>query len=182
MSIIKSDLGVTRQCNHFCKNKDLCGHDCCESTVSLFMHIFSKLRFVFYQYWCTVRHLEISCIPLYQGKVGVAVGRKRSSNQESSFSSHLKDLQSRYNSLSQTPVKKLKVRQNEWNIYNKALFDKSCMDLQTLSKSFLLLDKNESRVWIPRRTGVCFQTQRQTTFRFDTVKQSLKHMDANWTI
>uniref|UniRef100_A0A3Q3LBA5 Probable ATP-dependent DNA helicase HFM1 n=1 Tax=Mastacembelus armatus TaxID=205130 RepID=A0A3Q3LBA5_9TELE len=27
---LQIDLGNKRQCNHFCKNKDLCGHDCCE--------------------------------------------------------------------------------------------------------------------------------------------------------
>ncbi|XP_042353171.1 probable ATP-dependent DNA helicase HFM1 [Plectropomus leopardus] len=66
------DSGNKRQCNHFCKNKDLCGHDCC--------------------------------------KVGVTVARKRSANQESSFSSYLKDLRSRCNTLAETPVKRLKMK------------------------------------------------------------------------
>ncbi|XP_076601310.1 putative ATP-dependent DNA helicase HFM1 [Chaetodon auriga] len=69
------DSGNTRQCNHFCKNKDLCGHDCC--------------------------------------KVGVTVTRKRSANQESSFSSYLKDLRSRCDTLTQTPVKRLKIKMSE---------------------------------------------------------------------
>lgn len=30
------DLGNKRQCNHYCKNKDLCGHDCCEYRRSYF--------------------------------------------------------------------------------------------------------------------------------------------------
>ncbi|XP_029971671.1 probable ATP-dependent DNA helicase HFM1 isoform X2 [Salarias fasciatus] len=67
--------GNKRQCNHLCKNKELCAHDCC--------------------------------------KLGVAVTRKRSSNQESSFTSHLKDLRSRSDSLAQTPVKRLKLKMNE---------------------------------------------------------------------
>lgn len=37
ISSIKSDSGNTRQCNHFCKNKDLCGHDCCEYTQAFFL-------------------------------------------------------------------------------------------------------------------------------------------------
>ncbi|XP_067331830.1 probable ATP-dependent DNA helicase HFM1 isoform X2 [Channa argus] len=65
------DSGSKRQCNHFCKNKDLCGHDCC--------------------------------------KVGVNVARRRSTNQETSFSSYLKDLRSRCDTLTQTPVKRLKM-------------------------------------------------------------------------
>ncbi|KAM9349950.1 putative ATP-dependent DNA helicase HFM1 [Symphorus nematophorus] len=68
-------LGNTRQCNHFCKNKDLCAHDCC--------------------------------------KVGVNLTRKRSANQESSFSSYLKDLRSRCDTLPQTPVKRLKMKMGE---------------------------------------------------------------------
>uniref|UniRef100_A0A3Q3LJC4 Probable ATP-dependent DNA helicase HFM1 n=1 Tax=Labrus bergylta TaxID=56723 RepID=A0A3Q3LJC4_9LABR len=67
-----SDSGNKRQCNHFCKNKDLCAHDCC--------------------------------------KVGVTVARKRSTNQESGFSSYLNDLRNRSDTLAQTPVKRLKVR------------------------------------------------------------------------
>ncbi|KAM3865988.1 putative ATP-dependent DNA helicase HFM1 [Diretmus argenteus] len=67
----QSDL-VKRQCNHFCKNKDLCGHDCC--------------------------------------KVGVPVALKRSVNQDHSFSSYLSDLRSRYDTLTQTPVKRLKMK------------------------------------------------------------------------
>ncbi|XP_035390252.1 probable ATP-dependent DNA helicase HFM1 [Electrophorus electricus] len=62
-----------RQCNHFCKNKELCGHDCC--------------------------------------KVGVQVGIKRP-NQESIFSSYLKDLKIRNEKLIDTPVKRLKMRMN----------------------------------------------------------------------
>ncbi|KAK2822171.1 hypothetical protein Q5P01_022236 [Channa striata] len=69
-----TDQGSKRQCNHFCKNKDLCGHDCC--------------------------------------KVGVTVARKRSANQETSFSSYLKDLRSRCDTLTQTPVKRLKMKMN----------------------------------------------------------------------
>ncbi|XP_070775191.1 probable ATP-dependent DNA helicase HFM1 [Enoplosus armatus] len=72
------DLGNKRQCNHFCKNKDLCGHDCC--------------------------------------KVGVTVARKRSANQESSFSSYLKDLRSRCDTLAQTPVKRLKMKMSEESV------------------------------------------------------------------
>uniref|UniRef100_A0A1A8I5T4 HFM1, ATP-dependent DNA helicase homolog n=2 Tax=Nothobranchius kuhntae TaxID=321403 RepID=A0A1A8I5T4_NOTKU len=63
--------GNKRQCNHLCKNKTLCAHDCC--------------------------------------KVGVAVGRKRSTNHESSFSSYLTDLRNRRDALVQTPVKRLKM-------------------------------------------------------------------------
>ncbi|KAM3604074.1 uncharacterized protein V6R79_006054 [Siganus canaliculatus] len=69
------DSRIVRQCNHFCKNKDLCGHDCC--------------------------------------KVGVTTMRKRSANQESSFSSYLKDLRSRCDTLCQTPAKRLKMKMNE---------------------------------------------------------------------
>ncbi|XP_042284250.1 probable ATP-dependent DNA helicase HFM1 isoform X1 [Thunnus maccoyii] len=72
------DVGNKRQCNHFCKNKDQCGHDCC--------------------------------------KVGVAVARKRSANQESSFSSYLKDLRSRCDTLDQTPVKRLKLKMIEESV------------------------------------------------------------------
>ncbi|XP_034038430.1 probable ATP-dependent DNA helicase HFM1 [Thalassophryne amazonica] len=70
----QSDLGSKRQCNHFCKNKELCGHECC--------------------------------------KVGVALVRKRPTN-ESSFSSYLKDLRSRCDMFSQTPVKRLKMKMIE---------------------------------------------------------------------
>ncbi|XP_041804440.1 probable ATP-dependent DNA helicase HFM1 [Chelmon rostratus] len=73
-----TDPGNTRQCNHFCKNKDLCGHDCC--------------------------------------KVGVTVTRKRSANQESNFSSYLKDLKGRCDSLAQTPVKRLKIKMHEESV------------------------------------------------------------------
>ncbi|XP_040912221.1 probable ATP-dependent DNA helicase HFM1 [Toxotes jaculatrix] len=72
------DVGNKRQCNHFCKNKDLCGHDCC--------------------------------------KVGVTVARKRSAIQESSFSSYLKDLRSRCDTLAQTPVKRLKMKMSEESV------------------------------------------------------------------
>uniref|UniRef100_A0A3P8WLM6 Probable ATP-dependent DNA helicase HFM1 n=1 Tax=Cynoglossus semilaevis TaxID=244447 RepID=A0A3P8WLM6_CYNSE len=61
-----------RECNHFCKNKELCGHDCC--------------------------------------KVGVSVAKKRSTGQESGFSSYLNDLRTRCDTLAQTPVKRLRVR------------------------------------------------------------------------
>ncbi|XP_058487783.1 probable ATP-dependent DNA helicase HFM1 isoform X1 [Solea solea] len=74
-SVTDQDSDNKRQCNHFCKNKDLCGHDCC--------------------------------------KVGVTVTKKRSANQESSFSSYLRDLRSRCDTLAQTPVKRLKMKMNE---------------------------------------------------------------------
>ncbi|XP_053293383.1 probable ATP-dependent DNA helicase HFM1 [Pleuronectes platessa] len=74
-SVTDRDSGNKRQCNHFCKNKDLCGHDCC--------------------------------------KVGVNVAKKRSTNQEYGFSSHLKDLRSRCDTLAQTPVKRLKMKMSE---------------------------------------------------------------------
>ncbi|XP_056276995.1 probable ATP-dependent DNA helicase HFM1 isoform X1 [Pseudoliparis swirei] len=77
-SAADQESGNKRQCNHFCKNKDLCGHDCC--------------------------------------KVGVTVARKRSANQESSFSSYLKDLRSRCDTLSQTPVKRLKLKMSEESV------------------------------------------------------------------
>uniref|UniRef100_A0A3Q4G5E7 Probable ATP-dependent DNA helicase HFM1 n=1 Tax=Neolamprologus brichardi TaxID=32507 RepID=A0A3Q4G5E7_NEOBR len=66
-----ADLGNKRLCNHFCKNKAFCAHDCC--------------------------------------KVGVTVTRKRSANQETSFTSYLKDLRSRCDTFAPTPVKRLKV-------------------------------------------------------------------------
>ncbi|XP_044076280.1 probable ATP-dependent DNA helicase HFM1 isoform X2 [Siniperca chuatsi] len=77
-SATDQDLGNKRQCNHFCKNKDLCGHDCC--------------------------------------KVGVTVARKRSANQESSFSSYLKDLRNRCDTLAQTPVKRLKMKMGKESV------------------------------------------------------------------
>ncbi|XP_047188173.1 probable ATP-dependent DNA helicase HFM1 isoform X2 [Scophthalmus maximus] len=77
-SVTDQDSGNKRQCNHFCKNKDLCGHDCC--------------------------------------KVGVTVARKRSANQDSSFSSHLRELRSRCDSLEQTPVKRLKMKMSEQSV------------------------------------------------------------------
>ncbi|XP_062285176.1 probable ATP-dependent DNA helicase HFM1 [Scomber scombrus] len=46
-------------------------------------------------------------------KVGVAVARKRSANQESSFSSYLEDLRNRCDTLSETPVKRLKMKMIE---------------------------------------------------------------------
>eukprot|EP00063_Salmo_salar_P020555 XP_013995390.1 PREDICTED: probable ATP-dependent DNA helicase HFM1 [Salmo salar] len=61
-----------RQCNHFCKNKDQCGHDCCQN--------------------------------------GVPVVLKRPMNQHSSFSSYLQDLKTRSDTLTETPVKRLKMR------------------------------------------------------------------------
>ncbi|KAM8849670.1 putative ATP-dependent DNA helicase HFM1 isoform 2-T5 [Spinachia spinachia] len=77
-SATDQDLGNKRQCNHYCKNKDLCGHDCC--------------------------------------KVGVAVARRRLANQESSFSYYLNDLRNRCDTLSQTPVKRLKVKMSEESV------------------------------------------------------------------
>ncbi|XP_030258654.1 probable ATP-dependent DNA helicase HFM1 isoform X4 [Sparus aurata] len=77
-SATDQDLGNTRQCNHYCKNKELCGHDCC--------------------------------------KVGVSVTKKRSANQESSFSSYLQDLRSRCDTLAQTPVKRLKMKMSEESV------------------------------------------------------------------
>ncbi|XP_034469557.1 probable ATP-dependent DNA helicase HFM1 isoform X1 [Hippoglossus hippoglossus] len=77
-SVTDRDSGNKRQCNHFCKNKDLCGHDCC--------------------------------------KVGVNVAKKRSTNQEYGFSSHLKDLRSRCDTLPQTPVKRLKMKMSEESV------------------------------------------------------------------
>uniref|UniRef100_G3PSW6 Probable ATP-dependent DNA helicase HFM1 n=1 Tax=Gasterosteus aculeatus aculeatus TaxID=481459 RepID=G3PSW6_GASAC len=77
-SATEQDLGNKRQCNHYCKNKDLCGHDCC--------------------------------------KVGVAVAKKRPANQESSFSSYLKDLRNRCDTLSQTPVKRLKIKMSDYSV------------------------------------------------------------------
>ncbi|XP_035525900.1 probable ATP-dependent DNA helicase HFM1 [Morone saxatilis] len=74
-STTDTDLDNKRRCNHFCKNKDLCGHDCC--------------------------------------KVGVTVARKRSTNQECSFSSYLNDLRSRCDTLTQTPVKRLKMKMRQ---------------------------------------------------------------------
>ncbi|XP_071346356.1 probable ATP-dependent DNA helicase HFM1 isoform X2 [Trachinotus anak] len=49
-------------------------------------------------------------------KVGVTVARKRSANQESSFSSYLTDLRSRCDTLAQTPVKRLKMKMNEESV------------------------------------------------------------------
>nr|XP_046265686.1 probable ATP-dependent DNA helicase HFM1 isoform X2 [Scatophagus argus] len=77
-SATDQDLGNKRQCNHFCKNKDLCGHDCC--------------------------------------KVGVTLTRKRTANQESSFSTYLKDLRSRCDTLVQTPAKRLKMKMSEESV------------------------------------------------------------------
>lgn len=64
------DLKNNRECNHLCKNKDLCAHDCC--------------------------------------KKGVIVSKKRPANPE--FSSYLRDLKSRSDTLVQTPVKRLKMK------------------------------------------------------------------------
>ncbi|KAF7669759.1 hypothetical protein LDENG_00124140 [Lucifuga dentata] len=47
------------------------------------------------------------------GKVGVPVLRKRSANQESSFSFYLSDLRNRCDTLMQTPVKRLKMKMSE---------------------------------------------------------------------
>ncbi|CDQ68847.1 unnamed protein product [Oncorhynchus mykiss] len=63
-----------RQCNHLCKNKDQCGHDCCKN-----------------------------------GGPGVL---KRQMNQHSSFTSYLQDLKTRSDTLTETPVKRLKMRMN----------------------------------------------------------------------
>ncbi|XP_068425051.1 probable ATP-dependent DNA helicase HFM1 [Clinocottus analis] len=49
-------------------------------------------------------------------KVGVTVARKRSANQESGFSSYLKDLRSRCDTLSQTPVKRLRLKMSEESV------------------------------------------------------------------
>ncbi|XP_023270563.1 probable ATP-dependent DNA helicase HFM1 [Seriola lalandi dorsalis] len=49
-------------------------------------------------------------------KVGVTVARKRSANQESSFSSYLKDLRNRCDTLAQTPVKRLKMKMSEESV------------------------------------------------------------------
>uniref|UniRef100_A0A674N2S1 Probable ATP-dependent DNA helicase HFM1 n=1 Tax=Takifugu rubripes TaxID=31033 RepID=A0A674N2S1_TAKRU len=65
-----SGLRPQIKCNHFCRNKDLCGHDCC--------------------------------------KVGVSVARKRAAHH---FSSYLEDLRSRCDTLPETPVKRLKVKE-----------------------------------------------------------------------
>ncbi|XP_029686652.1 probable ATP-dependent DNA helicase HFM1 isoform X3 [Takifugu rubripes] len=71
VSTAAADQGNTRKCNHFCRNKDLCGHDCC--------------------------------------KVGVSVARKRAAHH---FSSYLEDLRSRCDTLPETPVKRLKMKQS----------------------------------------------------------------------
>ncbi|XP_076001011.1 putative ATP-dependent DNA helicase HFM1 [Genypterus blacodes] len=34
-SATEHDVGSKRQCNHYCKNKDLCGHDCCKVGVAV---------------------------------------------------------------------------------------------------------------------------------------------------
>ncbi|CAI5641679.1 unnamed protein product [Oreochromis niloticus] len=72
------DLGNKRHCNHFCKNKAFCAHDCC--------------------------------------KVGVTVTRKRSANQETSFTSYLKDPRSRCDTFAPTPVKRLKMKMAEESV------------------------------------------------------------------
>ncbi|XP_054622739.1 probable ATP-dependent DNA helicase HFM1 isoform X2 [Dunckerocampus dactyliophorus] len=77
-SSTQQDGGNKRQCNHLCKNKEQCGHDCC--------------------------------------KIGVAVVRKRLTNQESGFSLYLRDLRSRCDTLSPTPVKRLKMKMNEESV------------------------------------------------------------------
>lgn len=64
------NAGVKRECNHLCKNKDLCAHDCC--------------------------------------KLGVSVPKKRLADQE--FSSYLKDLKTRCDTMNQTPAKRLKMK------------------------------------------------------------------------
>ncbi|XP_036409769.1 probable ATP-dependent DNA helicase HFM1 [Megalops cyprinoides] len=61
-----------RECNHFCKNKNQCGHDCC--------------------------------------KLGVAMVLKRPTNTETGFSSYLRDLKNRNEMLTETPVKRLKMK------------------------------------------------------------------------
>lgn len=50
-------------------------------------------------------------VSFLQGKVGVSVVRRRAANNESSFLSYLEDLRSRCDTLPQTPVKRLKVRE-----------------------------------------------------------------------
>ncbi|XP_072560405.1 probable ATP-dependent DNA helicase HFM1 isoform X2 [Paramormyrops kingsleyae] len=64
-----------RQCNHFCKNKEQCGHDCC--------------------------------------KVGVGGLLKRTTDRGSGISSYLRDLRNRTETLTDTPVKRLKMRMSE---------------------------------------------------------------------
>ena len=49
-----------------------------------------------------------------EGKVGVPVAQKRQPNQDPTFSSHLKDLRSRCDTLTETPVKRLRVRAALW--------------------------------------------------------------------
>lgn len=96
-----ADMGNKRHCNHFCKNKAFCAHDCCEYDA-------------FYESVCaevlpaTACQQQCSCMSS-QGKVGVTVTRKRSANQETSFTSYLKDLRSRCDTFAPTPVKRLKV-------------------------------------------------------------------------
>uniref|UniRef100_A0A4W6FFG8 DNA 3'-5' helicase n=1 Tax=Lates calcarifer TaxID=8187 RepID=A0A4W6FFG8_LATCA len=122
-----TDQGDKRQCNHFCKNKDLCGHECCEYNLSLSVCVFMCIYVSNCASLCfPVKITEVlllqslsqsvshsACVllpPPPKGKVGVTVARKRSANQECSFSSYLKDLRSRCDTLAQTPVKRLKVR------------------------------------------------------------------------
>lgn len=95
-----ADMGNKRHCNHFCKNKAFCAHDCCEYDA-------------FYESVCAevlpaTACQQCSCMSS-QGKVGVTVTRKRSANQETSFTSYLKDLRSRCDTFAPTPVKRLKV-------------------------------------------------------------------------
>nr|XP_057922081.1 probable ATP-dependent DNA helicase HFM1 isoform X1 [Doryrhamphus excisus]XP_057922082.1 probable ATP-dependent DNA helicase HFM1 isoform X1 [Doryrhamphus excisus]XP_057922083.1 probable ATP-dependent DNA helicase HFM1 isoform X1 [Doryrhamphus excisus] len=91
-----SDGGNKRQCNHLCKNKDQCGHDCC--------------------------------------KIGVTVARKRMTNQESGFSLYLRDLKNRCDTLSPTPVKRLKMKMNEESMsVNMQLFSCKAKKLHAVS-------------------------------------------------
>ncbi|KAK6484329.1 putative ATP-dependent DNA helicase HFM1 [Huso huso] len=75
-----------RQCNHYCKNKEQCGHECC--------------------------------------KVGVPVLHKSVTQPQSNFSSYLRDLKSRNETLAVTPVKRLKMKMSE---------DVDAVDLQQFS-------------------------------------------------
>uniref|UniRef100_A0AAV2JNQ8 SEC63 domain-containing protein n=1 Tax=Knipowitschia caucasica TaxID=637954 RepID=A0AAV2JNQ8_KNICA len=42
---VSQDSGNKRECNHFCKNKDLCAHDCCKTGVTI-----PKRRFANYEF------------------------------------------------------------------------------------------------------------------------------------
>ncbi|KAJ0012169.1 hypothetical protein NQD34_013144, partial [Periophthalmus magnuspinnatus] len=68
-ALFSTDLGIKRECNHLCKNKELCAHECC--------------------------------------KIGVTIPKRQVANRE--FSSYLNDLKTRYDTIIQTPAKRLKV-------------------------------------------------------------------------